>query len=176
VKQELALLSLAAVVSASAWAAVMPVIYPAKGQTTAQTDRDKLACYDWSRSQSGFDPLQAATPPAAAPATTASATSPTPAARGIDGNMIKGAAGGAAIAELTKGDAGKGAAIGVLGSGLRDQIRQQSGRQKQAQQQQQVAQQQQAAAAQQQATFAQHKAQFERGFAACLEARGYVVK
>lgn len=135
----------------------MPVIYPAKNQTTAQTDRDKYLCYDWARAQSGFDPLQA-------PSAAAQAAAPVqaPATSGADGSLAKGAAGGAAVAELTHGDAGHGAAIGVIGAGVREQIRKQ-----QTQQQKQ---------AQQQAAHAQRKATFERGFAACMEARGYVVK
>jgi regulator of replication initiation timing len=77
------------------------------------------------------------------------------------------------VAELTHGDAGKGAAIGVVGAGLRERIQQQQAQQqKQAQQQQQ----QQAQQQQQQAARAQHRSAFERGFAACMEARGYVLK
>ena len=152
---------------ALAAAAPMPVIYPAKNQSAAQTDRDKLSCYDWSRGQSGFDPMQP--PPAPAPAqATAAAAAPT-ASTQPDGSMVRGAAGGAAIAELTKGDVGKGAAIGVVGAGVRDQIKKQQAQQQKAAQQQQ-------AQAQQQAAMAQGKAQFDRGFAACMEARGYVVK
>jgi hypothetical protein len=158
---------------ALAAAAPMPVIYPAKNQSAAQTDRDKLSCYDWSRGQSGFDPMQ---PPPAAPAqATAAAAVPTTSTQ-PDGSMVRGAAGGAAIAELTKGDVGKGAAIGVVGAGVRDQIKKQQAQQQKAAQQQAQAQQQQAAMAQQQAALAQGKAQFDRGFAACMEARGYVVK
>jgi hypothetical protein len=75
-------------------AAPMPVIYPAKNQSAAQTDRD-----------------------------TAAATAPTTTSTPLDGSKLRSAAGGAAVAELTQG-----------------------------------------------------KAQFDRGFAACMEARGYVVK
>jgi hypothetical protein len=35
-----------------------PVVYPAKGQTPMQQDRDRYECHDWARSQSGFDPSQ----------------------------------------------------------------------------------------------------------------------
>ena len=64
---------------------------------------------------------------------------------------------------------GRGAAIGVIGAGVREKVKQQ-----QAQQQRQAAQQQ--AQQQQQAARAQQQAAFQRGFAACMEARGYVVK
>lgn len=75
------------------------------------------------------------------------------------------AAGGAAIAELADKDAGKGAAVALLGAGLRQQMQQ--GKQLAAQQQQ---------ALQQQAAVAQKRGTYDRGFAACMEARGYVVK
>jgi hypothetical protein len=165
---------LCAALGLSVAAAPMPVIYPAKGQNAAQTDGDKFACYDWSRQQSGFDPmpLQAAAPlPSTTPAQPQAATA---AGNGVSG-MVKGAAGGAAVAELTHGDTGKGAAVGVLGAGLRERMKQQQQQQQQPSQQAQQ-QQQQLLQQQQQAARAQQRATFERGFAACMEARGYVVK
>lgn len=161
-RQQALTLALLGALSPPGLASSAPVIYPAHGQTVAQTDRDKLACADWSRGQSGFDPLQPTPQAAAAPA-------PAATTNGMNGSVVKGAAGGAAVAELTHGDAGRGAAIGVIGAGLREQImKQQAQQQKQAQQQQQTQ--------QQQAARAQQKAMFDRGFAACMEARGYVVK
>ena len=35
-----------------------PVVYPAKGQSQEQTDRDKFECYTWAKQQTGFDPMQ----------------------------------------------------------------------------------------------------------------------
>ncbi len=154
----------AAALSAQATTAPMPVIYPAKGQTPAQMDQDKYACFQWGKSQSGFDPMAPA--PQTASASTGSARTESSA---MNGSMVKGAAGGAAVAELTNGNAGKGAAVGVLGAAVRDQMKQQQ-QNAQASQQQQQAQQQ---ARQQQA---QQRATFDRAFGACLEGRGYVVK
>jgi hypothetical protein len=169
-KQLLSAALLLGALGAAASAAAAPVVYPAKGQSAAQTDGDKLACYDWARAQSAFDPMQAPPP---APTGTAPATASAQPSNDINGSMVKSAAGGAAVAELTKGDAGKGAAIGVISAGVRDRVKQQQAQQqKQAQQQQQQAQMQQ----QQQAARAQQKGTFDRGFAACMEARGYVVK
>ena len=34
------------------------VIYPAKGQSQEQMDKDKYECYSWAKQQSGFDPMQ----------------------------------------------------------------------------------------------------------------------
>jgi hypothetical protein len=90
--------------------------------------------------------------------------------------MVKGAAGGAAVAELADRDAGKGAAVGVLGAAMRERMKQQQQQQSAQAQQQQLAQQQARLAAQQQQVRAQQRSAFDRGFAACLEARGYVVK
>lgn len=136
-----------------ALAQTAPVIYPAKGQSTVQQDRDKYQCYDWARGQSGFDPVQAP-PAAAAPSQPKDPT----------GAMVKGAATGAAVGELTRNDAGRGAAIGVLGSTLH--ARAQEAKAAQAKHQ----------AAQQQSARAQQRSLYERAFGACMEARGYTVK
>lgn len=137
-----------------------PVIYPAKGQSAQQLDKDKYECHDWARRQSGFDPTQAQ----AAAATPATGTAQ--GSGNAAGGMAAGAMGGAAVAELSHHDAGRGAAIGALGAAALTRAKQAQARQ---QQQQQQAQQQQAARAQQRSVY-------ERSFAACLEARGYSVR
>lgn len=138
-----------------ALAQTAPVIYPAKGQGGVQQDRDKYECYDWARKQSGFDPLQALpTAVAAAPNTTSELS-----------GMVKGAATGAAVGELTRNDAGRGAAIGVLGASLL--ARAQEAKAAQTKQQQM---------AQQQSARSQQRSLYERAFGACMEARGYTVK
>jgi hypothetical protein len=160
------------------------LLYPAKGQSAQQTDRDRYECHDWARQQSGFDPSQptaAAMPPtgAALPASAAPTSMSAQSTKSATGSIVAGAAGGAAIAELTEQDTGKGAAVGVLGAGLRQQMKQsQQAAAKQQQQQQQSVAQQQAMqqAMQQQAALASQRAVYDRGFAACMEARGYVVK
>lgn len=131
------------------------VVYPAKGQSAKQADQDRYECHDWAREQSGFDPTQVPPP---APSTPAGATQQT-------GAMARGAAGGAAVAELADRDAGKGAATGLLGAALRQRA-----------QQQQTSTAEQQRAAQQQAARLQQRSTYDRGFGACLEARGYVVK
>jgi hypothetical protein len=146
-----------------------PVIYPAKGQSAQQQDKDRYECHDWARGQSGYDPTQASLPAAAptnpttVPATSTSATAQT---------MVAGAAGGAAVAELTHHDAGRAAAVGVLGGAMLDRSRQRQAAQAQQQQQQQAQQQ----GAQQRAAIEQQLATYGRAQAACMEARGYVLK
>ena len=131
------------------------LIYPAKNQSAKQTEQDKFECHEWAKQQSGFDPAQAAAPMAAAPATTGTPT----------GGMVKGAAGGAAVAELADRDAGKGAAAGVLGAALRQRMQEQKSMSAEQQQ-----------ALQQQAARMQQRGTYDRGFAACMEARDYIVK
>lgn len=131
------------------------VIYPAKGQNAKQQDQDQYECYSWSRAQSGFDPAQA-TPVASSPAKSSTNTA---------ASMVAGAAGGAAVAQITNHDAGRGAAYGALGGGLLARVRDK--------QVNQAAQQQ---AQQQQAGRGQQRARYDRAFGACMEARSYVVK
>ena len=152
--------------SAPSYATMVPVVYPARGQSPKQQDQDKYECHDWARGQSGFDPSQPAQP--APIATTSQPSQSTSSAAG----MVKGAAGGAAVAELSDRSAGKGAAVGVLGAAMRERAKQQQA----AQSTQQQAAQQQQQAAQQQAAGRQQRATYDRAFGACMEARGYSVK
>jgi hypothetical protein len=156
VKREFLYLSAIALTVAIAMPAALAkqFVYPAKGQSAQQQQKDEAECYTWAVQQTGFDP---ATPPpqqqASKPATTATGTTP--------GAGVRGAAGGAVVGAIA-GDAGAGAAAGAVVA------RSQSRRQNTAAADQQQ-QQQQSAATQQQAAFAKARA-------ACLEGRGYTVK
>lgn len=150
-------LGLAAVALSVAALAQKPVIYPAKGQSASQQQKDEGECNTWAKGNTGIDPAAlAAAPPPSAPA-------PGPAVGG--GQRVAGAAKGAAVGAIV-GDssdaAGKGAAVGVLVGGAKAR------QQKQAQAQQQQQQQQQA---QQQKMGTYYKA-----VGACMEGRGYTVK
>lgn len=149
--------------------------FPAKNQAAEQQQKDEMACYDWAKQDSGFDPLaaaqaqqQATTPPPAQP--------PTPQTRGAG---VKGAAGGAATGAVVgaiAGDAGKGAAVGAAAGTMTGRARARRAEaqaQKQAQQQKQQQAQQQAQA---KAQTQQKLDGFKKGFSACMEAKGYVVK
>jgi hypothetical protein len=141
----------------TAAAVAAPVIYPAKGQTAKQQDKDKYECYDWARGETGFDPAQAQS---ASAQQSQQSQQPKSAA-----GMVRGAAGGAAVAELTHHDAGRGAAIGVVGAAVRERAKE--AQMNQARQQQ---------ASQQQAMRAEQRATYERAFSVCMQARGYAVK
>ena len=145
-----------------------PVIYPAKGQSAQQLDLDRYQCHGWAREQSGFDPMQPAPQAAAAPATTTSGTTAA-APAGPLGGLGRSAALGAAVGEVAHNDAGRGAAISVLGGAAMQGMKQHQAAQAK---QQQAAQQQ----AQQQAARSQQRSTFDRAFGACMEGRGYAVK
>ena len=36
-----------------------PFVYPTKGQSQEQMEKDKVDCYSWAKQQTGFDPMQA---------------------------------------------------------------------------------------------------------------------
>jgi len=152
-------LATAGIPSCAAAAPAGPVIYPAKGQPPMQQDRDRYECHDWARAQSGYDPAQPQQPGTPS-------QQPGPAGGPSLNEMARGAASGAAVAELSNHDAGRGAAAGIAASSVVARVREQQAMQaRQAQQ-----------ASQLQAGRNQARSIYERGFAACMEARGYVVK
>ena len=88
--------------AAASWAA-HPYVYPAKGQTAEQQQKDQYECHEWAVQQTGFDPSQPV-------------EQSTP-----RGSVMGGAARGAALGAVggaIGGDAGKGAAIGAAVGGL----------------------------------------------------------
>ena len=81
-------------------------VYPQKGQSAEQQNKDSYECYGWAKSQSGVDP-GAPPPPAQAGQH----------ARGAVGGAARGAALGAAVGAIG-GNAGKGAAAGAVVGGV----------------------------------------------------------
>ncbi len=142
--------------------------YPSKGQKPDQQAMDEAECYNWSRDQSGYDPMN---PPqlAAAPAQ----PTETPKDRERAKGAVRGAAAGAVIGEVAGNDAGGGAAIGatvgLLAGGRRSRMAQ-------AEQKEQAQAQQQASEAEVKAAHEEMASSFRRGMSVCLEARGYAVK
>jgi hypothetical protein len=143
--------------------------YPSKNQTPEQQTKDEAECYNWSKQQSGYDPMS----PPSAPVP-AQASQPEPAATGARAKgAVKGAAAGAVIGEVADNDAGGGAAVGatvgVLAGGRQ-------ARKAKAQQEQQAAAQTQASAEQAKAAQQKLADTFKSGMSVCLESRGYAVK
>jgi len=146
------------------------VVFPAKGQTPQKQSQDEGECYAWSKGQTGVDPMAPA--PAAAPAPAEQAAAPPPGGQRAKG-AVRGAAAGAVIGEVADNDAGKGAAIGAtvgVVKGGAEKRRAQEQAQQDAAKKQEATVQQQTAATQEQLNL------FKKGFAACLEPKGYTVK
>jgi outer membrane lipoprotein SlyB len=137
------------------------MIFPNKGQSNDQLEKDKFACYEWAKQQSGFDPM--ATP---------TATTPPPAEEAPQGGVVKGAAKGALVGVAVgaiAGNAGKGAAIGAAAGGIGGGIRKrgQNASHEQTQQNWENDQAQQ---------YAANRDKYNRAYSACLEGKGYTVK
>jgi YMGG-like Gly-zipper len=129
-------------------------IYPTKGQSQQQQQKDRYECHTWAVQQTGFDPSR---PPPAAPA-----------APQQGGEVVRGAARGALVGTVggaIAGNAGRGAGAGAAMGGLLGGMRKMD--KARAQQQQQ---------AQQLNVSAQQRAGYDRALGACLEGRGYTVR
>lgn len=154
-----ALVGAAAIATLSASLGVLaqskPIVYPAKGQSQAQQQKDDGQCYSWAKTNTGIDPAAVAAAPAPAPSG--------PAVGGGErvGGAARGALGGAVIGGIA-GDAGTGAAagaaVGTMAGGHR------------ARQNQRNAQ----ANAQSQKAGAMDT--YYRAYAACMQGRGYTIQ
>ena len=135
-------------------------IYPNKGQSNEQMEKDKFDCYGWAKQQSGFDPMQAPT-----------ASSPPP-DQTTEGGVVGGAAKGAALGAIggaIAGDAGKGAAIGAGTGAAMGGMRRRSSQRQNTQEQEQWEQ-------QQKAQYQASRNEYNRAYGACLEGKDYTVK
>ena len=144
---------LACLAFAAAVAAAEPEVYPAKGQTAEQQERDQFECHEWATKETGVDPVQLAEQKLAAP-------TPSTHDGGEAGSAAMGAARGA-----TEGDAAAGAARG-FGIGrmvhvlkAKRQLREQ-----------------QSTTTQEGAAIHGQLDTYDRAYAACLTGRGYSVK
>lgn len=159
--QLLTLLFIAALVAGSVLAQDF-IIYPAKGQSQEEMEKDKFECYQWAKGQTGFDPMEKP-----------QATQPPPQQETKKGGVVRGAARGAAVGavvgEIADDDAGKGAAAGAVGGAMIGGMRRRDQKRREAQAQQQWAQEQTAA-------YTQKRDTYDRAYSACLEGKGYTVK
>jgi OmpA family protein len=135
-------------------------IYPTKGQTQAQQDKDRYECHTWAVQQTGFDPSR--------PAASASAADVSKPYQPSQPHVVRGAARGAALGAVggaITGNAGKGAAAGAAMGGVAGGFRRADERRQQAGQQQTNA----------QAAANSGRNSYNRAMAACLQGRGYTV-
>ena len=133
-------------------------IYPAKGQSQAQQDKDRYECHSWAVQQTGFDPSR----PQSAnsqPAGQRSSSSPPPVLQGAARGAALGAVGGAIT-----GDAGKGAAAGAAMGGVVGGFRRRDERLRQADKKADAA-----------AASSPGRDAYMRAMSACLQGRGYTV-
>jgi hypothetical protein len=141
--------------------AEQPIIYPSKGQSAEQQQKDQGECMGWAQQTTGVNPMAVAQGLANQPARQEHGPLEDERLQGA----VVGALGGAAIGALAGGKAGKGAAIGAVVGTVAGGAHQQ---------QKTDAAQAQTYATQQQAQ--QALAVYNRAYAACLEGRGYTVK
>lgn len=152
ISKVLAGVAMTLVASTPAWA--QPIVYPARGQSGAQQQKDEGECHVWARQNTGVDPAVVASRPSPAPSSSVGGGERV-------GGAARGALGGAAIGAIA-GDTGQGAAIGaVAGTMLGGRRARQN------------------AAARDQAAASGTQAQIDtyyRAYGACLEGRGYTIK
>jgi len=135
-----------------AWS--QPIVYPAKGQSAQQQQRDEGECHVWAKQNTGIDPAVVAQQPAPPPSSSVGG------GERVEG-AARGAVGGLAIGAIA-GDAGKGAAIGAVAGTMAGGHRARRN-----------------ASARDQAAANQKQDQintYYRAYAACLEGRGYTIK
>jgi hypothetical protein len=145
-------------------------IYPSKGQSASQQNKDLEQCHDWAVKQTGIDPnrpvpVQAPAPPPLQP-------------EAAQGGLLRGAARGAAVGAVggaIGGDAGKGAAIGAATGAMIGGMRRRDQTVRMEQEQRNYEQQQASAQSQQGALNAQQRQAYNRAETACLQGRGYTV-
>ena len=146
-----------------AWAGDL-FVYPAKGQSKDQTEKDKYACYQFAKDQTGFDPMDRPT------------TSTPPPAReketwGAGQGAIGGALLGAGVGALAGGKdgAGTGALVGGVGGGAMGHMRRSDQKRREETRQRDWEQ-------RETSRYATGRNNYERAYAACLEGRGYTVR
>lgn len=132
-------------------------VFPSNNQDAQTQEADEMACFNWAKEQTGYDPLNPTQVTAAQ------------VNRSADGSAVIGAAGGAAAGAAIgaiAGDAGQGAAIGAVVGGIRGRRAKVVGDERQQQANNQ-------AAAAKQKELANN---YNKAFAACMEGKGYTVK
>lgn len=154
--------------------------YPRNEQNADKQLKDENECYASAKEQTGIDPQ--APPPTAKTAEQKAAEQKAAAENaktkkgGRARGAARGAAGGAAIGAIA-GDAGTGAAVGAVSGTMKGGMQQ---RKASATAQQQAAANTGAAQQKEDEKIKQEQAAkldtFKRGFAACMDARGYSVK
>ncbi len=164
--RRLAASSLAAVLAlgtASAAASDL-YVYPAKGQSKDQMEKDKFECYKFARDETGFDPMER---PEASTPRPAKEKETWGAGQGALGGALLGAGIGA-IAGGGKG-AGTGALIGGVGGGAMGHVRRSEQKARDDARERDWEE-------RETSRYVRGRNNYERAYAACLDGRGYTVR
>ena len=140
-------------------------VYPGKGQSPQQQQKDEFECHQWAIQQTGYDPTNP-------PMQQTGAPPPSGSAQAESGSGARGAVKGAVVGGLIGGIGGRGgegAAAGAVVGGIAARRASQREAQQRQQYEQQQYQQQQAAA------NAAGPQAYQRARTACLSGRGYTV-
>jgi outer membrane lipoprotein SlyB len=139
-----------------------PIVFPAKGQSDEQMDKDKYECYTWAKKETGFDPM--AIPTASAPPPKQKETKAS-AGRGAVGGALL----GAGLGKITGGSAKKGAIAGGVGGAV-------VGGSRKARTEEENKKAKKKWKKEQGQEYMQERSEYNRAFSACLEGKGYTVK
>lgn len=139
-------------------------VYPTRGQSADQQDRDRYECHHWAVEQSGFDPSAPSVPPHLHVVVSEGP----PPGTGVFTGAVAGAVIGAAVSRPWQ--AGRGAILGALAGATIGGVAEAASARRSAEQ---------AAAREQYAQAARLEEQargYVRAISACLVARGYEVR
>ena len=141
-----------------------PIVYPAKGQSQDQMEKEQFECYNWAKKKTGFDPMKTPTAKSAPPPKEDKVW-------GAGKTAVVGGVGGAAVGGIAGG--GKGAVAGgligagggaLIGSARSSDQREREERKRREWEQSEAN------------SYARERNAYNRAFGACMEARGYSVK
>jgi len=147
------------------------MVFPGQGQAPEQQSQDEAECYQWAVNNTGTDPFELskqAEMQAAQVEQQKAQVAQAGKGAGLKGAAV-GAGTGAVVGKIASDDAGKGAAYGAVGGAVVARSAARRGKREANQQIEEQSQQMQQANAAQKDTF-------NKAFAACLEAKSYVVK
>ena len=141
-----------------------PIVYPAKGQSEDQMEKDKYQCYSWAKNQTGFDPMKTPTTTSAPPAKEKEVW-------GAGKTGVAGGATGAIVGGATKGKKGavRGGLIGAAGGALIGGARSSNQRNREEQKRKDWER-------KETNNYVRARNEYNRAFGACMEGRGYSVK
>ncbi len=141
-----------------------PIVYPAKGQSEDQMEKDKYQCYSWAKNQTGFDPMKTPTTTSAPPAKEKEIW-------GAGKTGVAGGATGAIVGGAAKGKKGaiRGGLIGAAGGALIGGVRSSNQRNREAQKRKDWER-------KETNNYVRARSEYNRAFGACMEGRGYSVK